>query len=219
MDKLKILLSLPKTILFNFRHLPFNQAINLPVFVSYDTDISIKGKITIEAKIRTAMIRMGFLCALACDTKEQTRLCVQKGGILRFLGKTHLGHGTRLIIRPDAEMTLGDNFAVSSNSTIQCYKKITFGRDIQFAWDCLVMDSDTHTIYNHEDKVMNEPSSIVFGDKVWIGCRSTILKGANIPSNTVIGACSLVTGNGFSENTIIAGCPAKSIKVIGTWVL
>lgn len=219
MSKLRILLSLPKTILFNFRHLPLTQAIKLPVFVSYDTDVSLKGKIVIEGKVRTAMIRCGFLCALACDTKEQTRLFIQKGGKLTFLGEAHLGHGTRIVVRPNAEMIVGDNFAVSSNSTIQCYKKITFGRDIQFAWDCLVMDSDTHSIYDQEGSVMNEPKAIVLGDKVWIGCRSTILKGTNVPSNTVIGACSFVAGNNFSENTIIAGSPAKSLKPIGNWNL
>lgn len=217
MSKLRILLSLPKTIWFNFCHLPIKQAIKLPLFISYDTDVSVKGQIVIEGNVRTAMIRMGFLCALACDTKEQTRLCVQKGGRLRFLGGAHLGHGTRLIVRPNAEMTLGDNFAVSSNSTIQCYKKISFGRDIQFAWDCLVMDSDTHSIYDPEGNWMNAPKEIVFGDKVWIGCRSTILKGTVIPSNTVVGACSFVTGQSFKEHTIIIGLPAKSTKLIGWW--
>ena len=219
MNKLRILLSLPKTVWLNFRHLPFKQAIKLPLFISYDTDISVKGKIVIEGNVRTAMIRMGFLCALACDTKEQTRLCIQKNGILRFLGEAHIGHGTRLIVRSNAKMTLGDNFAVSSNSTIQCYEKITFGRDIQFAWDCLVMDSDTHSIYDPEGNWMNPPKEIVFGDKVWIGCRSTILKGTIIPSNSVIGACSFVTGSKFDDNTIIAGSPAKSIKCIGSWKL
>lgn len=219
MKILNILLSLPKTVLFNISHLPFKQAIKLPIFISYDTDISVKGKISIEANVHTAMIRMGFLCALSCDTKEQTRLCVQKGGSLLFKGEAHLGHGTRLIVRPDAEMILGDNFAVSSNSTIQCYKKITFGRDIQFAWDCLVMDSDTHSIFDESGNIMNESRAISFGDKVWIGCRCTILKGVNIPSNTVIGACSFVTGNKFEHSTIIAGSPAKSIKCIDSWKL
>ena len=41
---------------------------------------------------------------------------------------------------------------------------------------------------------MNKSREIVVGDKVWIGCRATILKGAIIPSNTVIGACSLISG-------------------------
>ncbi len=219
MSKLRILLSLPKTVWFNIRHLPFNQAIKLPVFISYDTDVSVKGKVSIEGKVHTAMIRMGFLCALACDTNEQTRLCIQKGGRLCFQGEAHLGHGTRLIVRPKAEMILGDNFAISSNSTIQCYKKITFGRDIQFAWECLVMDSDTHSIYDTDGKVCNEAREISFGNKIWIGCRTTILKGSIIPSNTVIGACSFVHGDKFKSNTIIVGTPAESRKSIRGWEL
>ena len=215
----KIILSLPKTIWFNLRHLPLSQAIKFPVFVSYDTDITVRGSIFIESNVHPAMIRYGFHRILACNTKDQTRLCVQKGGSLTFKGEAHLGHGTRIIVRPNAEIVCGDNFAISSNSTIQCYKKITFGRDIQFAWDCLVMDSDTHSIYGVDGNVCNESREIILGDKIWIGCRSTILKGTKIPSNCVIGACSFVCGDKFEDNTIRVGSPAKSKRKISKWVL
>ena len=54
--------------------------------------------------------------------------------------------------------------------------------------------SDTHSIFDENGNLMNKSREIVVGDKVWIGCRATILKGAIIPSNTVIGACSLISG-------------------------
>lgn len=219
---IRILLSLPKTVLLNFKALPFIQAVKLPLFVSYDTDLSIKGRIEIapDAKVRTAMVRFGFLCALACDTNSRTRLHVQKDGVLRFMGDAHLGHGTRMIVREGAEMILGDNFAVSSNSTIQCYSKVVFGSDVQFAWECLVMDSDTHNILDEDGKVINHPSPVYVGNRVWIGARSTILKGSSIPDDTVIGACSLVVaGRELKDHSVIAGQPARSIRTIGGWSL
>ena len=163
---IRILLSLPKTVILNFKVLPFSQAVKLPLFVSYDTDLSIKGRIEIapDAKVRTAMVRFGFLCALACDTNSRTRLHVQKGGVLRFMGDAHLGHGTRMIVREGAEMVLGDNFAVSSNSTIQCYDKVVFGSDVQFAWECLVMDSDTHNILDEDGKEVELKESLEDAD-------------------------------------------------------
>jgi acetyltransferase-like isoleucine patch superfamily enzyme len=51
-----------------------------------------------------------------------------------------------------------------------------------------MFNSDTHKIYDDEGNVTNEAKEIVVGDKIWIGCRSTILKGAVILNNCVIGS-------------------------------
>lgn len=165
--------------------------------------------------VSLASIRIGFHQVKACNLRDETRIEVKKGGVLFFEGSAHIGNGSKLFIGADAILTLGENFAISASSTILCYKSIRFGRDIQFSWDCLVMDSDTHTIYDKDGKVMNEPREIIVGNKVWICARTMILKGTVIPDNCVIGACSLVSGKKFTANTIIAGSPAKSIKEIG----
>lgn len=215
---LKIVLSLPKTIVFNFRYLPCNQALKMPIFVKYDTKCNIKGKVQIEDSIcKFAMIRIGFHEVFFKDTREKTLLSVK--GNLIFKGSAHIGSGSRIQVGEGGVLCLGDNFAISASSSIRCYKRIVFGKDIQFAWDCLVMDSDMHTIFDEWSNVCNSPKEIIFGDKIWIGCRSTILKGSMIPSNCVIGACSVVSGNKFEENTIIVGNPAKSVKKIGGWNL
>lgn len=217
---IQIILSIPKTIIFNFKALPLRKAVKLPIFIAYDADTHIHGNLIIEGNVTPAMIRVGFLRPLACDSKEQTRLYVEKGGRLILKGEAHIGHGARIIVRKQGEMILGENFAISANTTIQCYKRIRFGRDIQFAWDCLVMDSDTHNIISEGGHICNKPKEIVFGDKIWIGCRTTILKGASIPSNCVIGACSFVSGGKeFEKDHVIAGSPAQSVKRIKTWEL
>lgn len=153
------------------------------------------------------------------NPNEKTVINVRKGGTIVFEGTAHIGRGTKIHVANGATLLLGDNFAISASTSINCYNSISFGRDIQFAWDCLVMDSDTHNIYDESGNRINENRPIVFGDKIWIGCRSTILKGTVIPDGCVIGACSLVSGRKFEENTIIAGSPAKSIKKIGSWKL
>lgn len=112
-------------------------------------------------------------------------------------------------------MELGYNFAISLSSVISCRKHIKFGKDIQFSWDCLVMDSDTHSIFDNCGERINPNKDVIFDDKVWIGNGCMILKGTQIPSTCVIGARSVVSGTKFIGHSIIVGNPAKSVKTIG----
>lgn len=221
MNCIKILFSIPKVVYFNFKYLPIYQALKLPIWISYNTKLSIKGKIILDTneKLKVAMVRIGFHKVPICNPKEPTILSMAKDSSLIFKGTAQIGCGTKIHISNNAQLILGDNFAVSASSQINCYKRIIFGRDIQFSWNCLTMDSDTHNIYGENGDIINEPREIIFGDKIWIGCRATILKGSVIPNNCVIGACSLVSGKHFKQNSIIAGNPAKSIKTISKWKL
>lgn len=54
---------------------------------------------------------------------------------------------------------------------------------------------------------------IVIGENVFIGAGTTVLKGAHIGNNAVIGACSVVTRE-VPENEIWGGNPARLIKRI-----
>ena len=216
---LNILLSFPKTLLFNFRYLPFSQAIRIPIWISYNTYINIKGKVILDTdNIYFAMIRLGFHNVPICDYRSKSQLIVYPTGSLLFKGDAHIGKGFKICVESDGILTLGKNFAISSNTQIYCFKKITFGNDIQFSWDCLVMDSDTHDIIK-DDQIINPDKEIIFHDKVWVGCRCIILKGSIIPSNSVIGAGTIIANKQFKGNTIIMGNPAQSTKEISGWTL
>lgn len=220
---LKYLLSLPKSLWFNFRHLPLKQALKFPFYVRYGTRVSVKGRIMIEDDnhIGMAMIVIGSHEADVSDPKHTSCLTVEKGGELVFQRTAHIGLGTKIFVKHGARMYLGDNFAVSANSEFVCYKSMVMGRDIQFAWNCLVMDSDTHSIYDSNDakKKINPDKEVRIDDKVWIGSRVTILKGTHLPSNCVVGATSFVSGSKFEPNSLIVGSPAKSVKHISGWEL
>ena len=214
-----LLLSIPKSFLFNLVHLPLRQAIKFPIVLTYRTKVRVGGKISLNEKVRVGMIRIGFHHVTLCNDSDRTVLIVEKGGVLEFRGSAHIGNGTKIHVTKDGYLTLGDNFAVSASSAIKCYHRIEFGRDIQFSWNCLVMDSDTHKIYDQNDIIINDAKCVRFGDKVWIGCNTTILKGTSVPSNCVIGANSLVSGDKFEDSSVIIGCPAKSVKKIVGWKL
>lgn len=215
-----ILLSFPKTVYFNFRHLPFRQAIKLPIWIRHHSYVNVDGKIKLSVSHESlAMIRLGFHEVPICSSRYSFKLITAKHSILEFKGETHIGYGTSIHVANGASLELGDNFAISANSQINCYKRISIGNDVQLSWDCLVMDSDTHNIYDCEKRICNLANEIILGDKLWCGCKVVILKGTVLPNNCVVGANSLVCGKNFEANTIIVGNPAKSVKKISGWTL
>ena len=218
---LNILLSVPKTIFFNFRYLPFKQAIKLPIWLANNVrTYEMKGKIILPNKINFAMIRLGYHTIPIMDQySTHTILNLSKGAVLEFKGTAHIGMGSKISVAKNATLILGKNFAISALSSINCYKRIVFGKDVQLSWDCLVMDSDTHKIYDTNNKQINFDKEIIIEDKTWIGCNCTILKGTHILPNTVIGANSLLSNKTYPGNCILAGQPAQSKKEIQGWIL
>lgn len=214
MKLLKLLFGIPKTVYLNFKLLPFFDAVKLPIWVTCNTKIRIMGgQAIVKGKISPFMIRIGFHECSECNSTDTTLLQIR--GKLVFDGEAHVGRGSKIIVHKDAILELGDNFAISSSSTISCYKHIKFGKDIQFSWDCLVMDSDTHAILDEQGNRMNPDKDIVFGNNVWIGNGCMILKGATVPDVCVIGAKSVVSGSNYVGHSVIVGNPAKSVKRIG----
>jgi len=74
-----------------------------------------------------------------------------------------------------ATLTIGKNFLLTARSEIARFKEITFGDNCLLSWNILFMDTDAHPVYNQTDHIINEDKAIKIGNKVWIGCRCTIL--------------------------------------------
>ena len=76
------------------------------------------------------------------------------------------------------------------------------------------MDTDFHNTINLETgkiSMINKP--IIIGDRVWLGMRSVVLKGSNIPNGSIVAANSLVNKSYDIENCLLAGNPAEIRKM------
>ncbi|MDD2266018.1 acyltransferase [Sulfuricurvum sp.] len=205
---------IPKSIYFNFRVLPFLQAIRLPIIVSRKTKLqSLSGKVKISTP-KTGMIRIGFGNIEMIDYRYQ-RTVVFLEGTLTFKGKCKIGLGSKLIVT--GELELGENFLISGDGTIICNKKITIGDHSQMAWESIIMDTDHHQIYDENNRCINEDKEVSIGNNVWIGARSFILKGSSVKDGCIIGANTTVTKPSDALNAIIAGNPARVVKENITW--
>ena len=72
---------------------------------------------------------------------------------------------------------------------------------------------------NSDMGIRLEDKPIVIGDKVWLACQNTILKGTVIGNNCVVGSCSLLNKEYAEDGVIIAGSPARVVKHISGWEL
>lgn len=211
---LRYLLGIPKSIYVNLRLLPFTQAIRLPIIVSTQTKlISLKGKVNLY-KVKTGIVRIGFTGADTVDY-DYNRTILRIDGTLHIKGKTKIAKSSKLIIQ--GELTLGNNFITTGDTTIICAKKIMIGNDTMLAWQSIVMDTDQHNILDQDQNLINENKEIKIGNNVWIGARCFILKGVNIPNGSIIGANTTVTKSFNQESSLIAGNPPKIIKESISW--
>lgn len=117
---------------------------------------------------------------------------------------------------PGTRLAIGDNVGISG-SFIVAHTGISIGRGTIIGSDSLIIDSDFHPlsvadrIADRKDTIGRTPIRI--GQYVWIGARSTILKGVEIGDGTIIAAGSVVTRS-FGPNLLVGGNPAKTIKSI-----
>lgn len=98
-----------------------------------------------------------------------------------------------------------------------CSTSIEIGRKCLFSSEIDIRSGELK-IYNIRDKKQyNFGKNIKIGNQVWIGKRVQLLKGVEIPDNSVVGAGSLVTKKFEEPNVIIAGHPAKVIRTGIYW--
>ncbi len=214
-DFWNIIRSFPKTLCFNFHYFPLGTALKLPVIVSHRTCLrELHGKVVLPEKVEMAMIKIGFGDVGHYDRKR-SRSIWQVSGTVTFGGKASIGHGSKLSVR--GKLSLGADFNMTAESTIVCAKEIRFGDDCLLSWDILVMDTDEHPLYDKAQQRINPDKPIIVGEHVWIGCKCVLLKGAEVPNDTVLAAGTLLKSGFAGEQQVIGGNPPSILKRDVRW--
>jgi len=90
---------------------------------------------------------------------------------------------------------------------------VTIGQDCMIGWHVSIVATDFHSVLDKKTKkVLNGPGNVIIGNKCWLGHGVRLLKNANIPDNTIVGAESVVTKKFKDNYTVIAGNPANVVK-------
>lgn len=132
-------------------------------------------------------------------------------------GDFEIGQGVVLHAAARASLSLrgrdqSSGSGISADTIVMAEKCLAIGSDVIVAWGCTITDSDWHPIEGVE-----QASSTVIEDDVWLGQGVTILKGARIPKGCIVGAGSVVCAAKYPEKCLIAGVPGAVKRENVTW--
>ena len=152
---------------------------------------------------------------------------------LRSLSITIRGDGNVVTIgdrvRVTKELTIwvdeNSRVEIGSGCTIESahlaateHSQIRLGSDVMISTEVEIRSGDSHSIITAESgERINPAQSVRVDDHVWLGARSTILKGVHLQSNTVVGASSVVANSPHSGNVVVVGNPAHTVRANITW--
>ncbi|HRG64783.1 MAG TPA: acyltransferase, partial [Saprospiraceae bacterium] len=140
-------------------------------------------------------------------------------GHVRFGHNTSIGAFGRVVLsttfqNPGAFIHIGNNVGIGE------FAYLGGGGGLEIGNDCIVgqyfschpenhLTHDVDTLIRHQGVVRQ---GIKIGSNCWIGSKVTILDGVQIGDGCIIAAGSVVNRS-FDANSVIAGVPAKLIKI------
>ncbi len=126
-----------------------------------------------------------------------------------------------------SKVKIGNNVHIGSGTVVDCVVSIEIEDDVLISYDCVIMDSDNHSLkyslrkndtYNWLNKIEHNwndttQKQVRIRKGAWVGAKAIITKGVTIGEGAIVAAGSVVTKS-VSDWTIVGGNPAKVIRLI-----
>lgn len=205
------------TFYFNFKMLPFKQAIHFPFDFYYKVRFKhLQGRIIINPNIKLCrgMIKIG---SRGSDMfpHNPTIIDLHKGSIIYLNGKTEIGIGSYIHLGENGKLSFGNKVRIGASCKLYCKKEIIMGNHVDISWESQIFDTNFHQMEIIKTKQLLEmDTSIKIGSYNWFGNRVNIMKGTRTPDNCIVASNSLCNKDYTSlpSFSLIAGLPAKFIK-------
>lgn len=191
-----------------------------------------KGTLEADVKIKNPELLSGVM--IVCEGKNNKvyidenakltdcKIYLKGDNNFVYIGKNcKLNNAFFMELYNGGDIQLGDNVTVNGEFWGNVYfhaseySKISVGNDCMFSGNIIVRTHDGHAILNKKGERINMPKDIKIGNHVWVGMNVAILKGTNLPNNTIVGANAVVTKKfecSEHKSIAVAGNPAKIIK-------
>lgn len=210
-------LNILKTLLFNFRTMPWSIAVKFPVLLYGKVDLYVlKGEVVFKnCAIQTGMVKMGMNKEYLGIRNAASLFILRENSKLIFEGPSEFSSNFLVRTSSNATLTIGKNTFFGSTVKLICIYKIQIGEGSRIAFESQVIDSDFHYIYNLEKKqVKPREKPISIGAYNWIGNRTTINKGTITKPYTIVTSSSIINKDYTvleDEYVVLGGQPAKQI--------
>ncbi|MFI3887649.1 acyltransferase [Streptococcus parauberis] len=149
-------------------------------------------------------------------TSPFSEITMDKGAKLEIGNKFRQRSHSRLRVRKNANLKIGNNISLNHGCMIVCRDNISIADGVQFGPNVLLYDHDHD--YKTDGGInagLFKTAPIEIGENVWIGAGSIILKGTKIGANSVVAAGSTIKGE-FPENSLIYQPKSITTKVFVT---
>ncbi len=210
-------LNIWRTIYFNFRTLPFSQAIKLPVFIYGRIRFLLNGTVVFNnCEVKRGMVKIGKVsdCFSLSERAGFIQLASPSSKLV-FNGKAKIGVNAK-IRAVDGSIYLGNEVFFGSDVRIIANgADVHIGDHSRIAFETNIINSGFHYVYNSAKGCYgNCNRDIRIGEYNWIGNRTSVAAGTITKSHTIVCSNSLI-GKNYStieaEYPMIAGIPAKLI--------
>lgn len=117
------------------------------------------------------------------------------------------------------QLEIGDNVSLGEYSHITCARKVVIGNGVLTGRFVLITDNSHGSSLTEEiirpplARPIHSNGAVIIHDNVWIGDKATILPNVIVGEGAIVAANAVVTKD-VPAYTVVAGCPAKVVKMI-----
>jgi acetyltransferase-like isoleucine patch superfamily enzyme len=136
---------------------------------------------------------------------------LDEGARLEIEHEFHIGQDVRIYVGRHARLELGGRVnetasGITCRAIVMVRRSVLIGSDCIVGWDTFITDCDWHQRLGHE---ATAPTAV--GDHVWVGTGARILRGAQVGSESIVAAGSVVGAGIYPQRALLAGVPARAV--------
>lgn len=159
-----------------------------------------------------------WIYSLICRWLPETRFFGFKVRMLRWCG-AKIGDNVRICssayIAGAGDLDIGDNVWIGEQCFISpnARSRVEIGANCDIG-PCVMILNGSHEIDVCGDHIAGRgvSESVVVSEGSWLGARSVILPGVNLPAKTIVAAGSVVVNSPSRSFVLLAGTPAVEKK-------